>query len=371
MTSRLLRPSSIWSHGSSNWSLDASIEKKTQSPISFEQDWDSKADEIFAWYNQLPCTKFATIQYRKEYKSPFYHEFLCAKLTDGDLCRLERFGDPRARTDALTKHGSMAHDFAEVYPGDYLETLDEGSKVLLEVTFLQEVDLMDVLKICYSIQQDSRTRSYTLPRYNCYFFCWCVLTILTREAVSRNNTPTQETPPSYPAPPEYKSECPTYPLEHPIIPIHDAPPFLATYPMQEHSEAPKHETGMWEAFEMGMDFGKGVGKGAREGAKEGIERGRQIGKEMESRRARAKAMTKGMAKGMARGIYSEMKQTKVGKWLEAEARSFDFEDFIQSCINDHGSRVELVRLGEASVVRSEVMVAIEEVWQAMLTGSTV
>lgn len=124
---------------------------------------------------------------------------------------------------------------------------------------------------------------------------------------------------------------------------------------------------MWQAFEMGMDFGKGVGKGAREGAKAGIERGMQVAKGMESKTAKMKAMTRGVAKGMARGMYSEMKQTKVGKWLEAETRSYEFEDFIQACIDDHGSRVELVRLGQASVVRSEVMNAIEEVWQAMMT----
>ncbi|KAF8606221.1 hypothetical protein BDV93DRAFT_363545 [Ceratobasidium sp. AG-I] len=172
MTSKMSCSLSQWLSTASNRSLDASMEKKSQFPISFEQDWDSKAGSIFDWYGQLPYTKFRTIQYRKEYKSPFYHEFLCVKLTDGNFCRLERFGDPNARTDALTSQGSTAQDFAEVYPGDCLAALHESSKVLTEITFRQEVDLMDVLKICYSIQQDTRARSYTLRRTNCYFFCW-------------------------------------------------------------------------------------------------------------------------------------------------------------------------------------------------------
>ncbi|KAF8606220.1 hypothetical protein BDV93DRAFT_363540 [Ceratobasidium sp. AG-I] len=118
---------------------------------------------------------------------------------------------------------------------------------------------------------------------------------------------------------------------------------------------------------MGMDFGRGVRKGAREGAKVGMERGKQVAKQFDSKRDKMKAITRGVAKGMARGMYSEMKQTKVGKWLEAESRSYEFEEFIKACIDDHGSRVELVRLGEAEVVRSEVMDAIEEVWKSVAT----
>ncbi|KAF8606235.1 hypothetical protein BDV93DRAFT_363852 [Ceratobasidium sp. AG-I] len=173
--------SSVPSRIAINWSLGALKENKNLAAIRFPLGWDSKVGPVFVWYEQLSCTKFLSIQHRKDREAPFYHEFLCAKLTDGSLCRFERFGDPGARTDALTEQGSVAYDVAEILPIEHLAVFDSASDLLEEVRFPHEQDLMDVLEICYSIQQDWQTRTYTLQRYNCYFFCWCVLLLLTRK----------------------------------------------------------------------------------------------------------------------------------------------------------------------------------------------
>lgn len=165
-----------------NWSLGALKENKSLAAIRFPFGWDLQVGPIFSWHSQLSCTKFTSIHHRKEREFPFYHEFLYVKLTDGNLCRFERFGDPDARVDAITKEGSVAHDLAEILPSDQLAFLDKTSDVLEEVTFSHDLDLMDILEICYSIQQNKQTRIYTLQRYNCYFFCWCVLLLLTRKA---------------------------------------------------------------------------------------------------------------------------------------------------------------------------------------------
>ncbi|KAF8606217.1 hypothetical protein BDV93DRAFT_521060 [Ceratobasidium sp. AG-I] len=170
-----------------NWSLGALKENRNLAAIRFPLGWDSRAGPVFAWYEHLSCTKFTSVQHRKEREFPFYHEFLCVKLTNGNLCRFERFGDPDARTEALTEQGSLAHDLAEILPTEHLAVLDEISDVLEEVSFPCELDLMDVLEICYNIQRDKQTRTYTLQRYNCYFFCWCVLLLLVRKVTPWEN----------------------------------------------------------------------------------------------------------------------------------------------------------------------------------------
>ncbi|KAF8597161.1 hypothetical protein BDV93DRAFT_562620 [Ceratobasidium sp. AG-I] len=173
--------SSTPSRIASNWSLGVLMGSNSLAAIRFPLGWNSKVGPVFVWYEQLSCTKFVSIQHRKEHEAPFHHEFLCAKLNDGNLCRFERFGDPDARTDALTEQGSAAHNLAEILPANQLATFDTTSDLLEEIRFPQEIDIMDVLEICYNIQQDKQTRTYTLQRYNCYFFCWCVLLLLTRK----------------------------------------------------------------------------------------------------------------------------------------------------------------------------------------------
>ncbi|KAF8606240.1 hypothetical protein BDV93DRAFT_604742 [Ceratobasidium sp. AG-I] len=172
-----------------NWSLGALKENKNLTAIRFPFGWESRIGPIFGWYEWQSCTKFISIQHRKEREFPFYHEFLCVMLTDGKCCRFERFGDPDARADAITKGGSMAYDTAEILPSDHLALLNKTSDVLEQVTFPCELDLLDVLEICYNLQRDERTRAYTLQRYNCYFFCWCILLILTRKVALWENTP--------------------------------------------------------------------------------------------------------------------------------------------------------------------------------------
>lgn len=124
---------------------------------------------------------------------------------------------------------------------------------------------------------------------------------------------------------------------------------------------------MLDGFEMGMEFGKGVGRGMKEGAKKGIEKGKEKAKGMESKRGKAREIMKGMAKEMAKEVFHEVMQTKLGKWLEGDTDFSGFHEFIEARIDAHGSRIELARLGKASVVRLEVREAIEAVWGAMFT----
>lgn len=267
----------------------------------------------------------------------------------------------------MTKSGSVAQDLADIYPADYLDALNRESEVLLEVNFQEEVDLMHVLEICYNIQKDDRARTYTLQRYNCYFFCWCVLTVLTRECMYHEDTPSQEMPPSYQTPPPYQTLPPTSDPQDPQSPeVHGPTAFEVTYPTREDRDIYKPRTDALDGLEMGMEVGKGIGRGMKEGAKKGLEMGKEKAKRVESKRGKLGEMMKGMAKGMAKEVFHEVMQTKMGKWLEGETNASEFYEFIQARIDAYGSRVELARLGKAEVVRSEVRAAIEGVWRAML-----
>jgi hypothetical protein len=172
--------SSASSRHRANKLLASSKGGKGLEPIRFPLGWDSKIGGIFSWYDQQTCTRFASIQHRKDRQFPFYHEFLCVKLTNGEICQFEWVGDPNARTDALTQEGSLAHDYVETHPHDQLVKLDNTSDIIKEITFPSALDLLDVLEICYHIQEDTETRSYTLQRFNCYFFSWCILLVLTQ-----------------------------------------------------------------------------------------------------------------------------------------------------------------------------------------------
>ncbi|KAG8738785.1 hypothetical protein FRC10_006475 [Ceratobasidium sp. 414] len=139
------------------------------------------------WYGdqKASSTKFISVEHRRDIHGPFYHEFLLFKLIDGAMCRLERVGEG-SRADAIRYTGCTANDLIQwLNADDYAKFESENPSVLLsEVTFPSEYDILDVLAICYSIQNTQACKVYTLQRYNCYFLCLTVLAVLTRRAAS-------------------------------------------------------------------------------------------------------------------------------------------------------------------------------------------
>lgn len=132
------------------------------------------------WYNEQPCTRFQTLQHRKE-RTGFWHEYIVLKLMDGSICRLERMGHPYARIEALSAQGTTAHDIARCFRPKQIPEADlGGSDIIAEVTFPQPLDLIDVLRVCRAIQEGEKTCNYTLLSSNCYFFCLAIQACLTR-----------------------------------------------------------------------------------------------------------------------------------------------------------------------------------------------
>ncbi|KAG8787923.1 hypothetical protein FRC12_015103 [Ceratobasidium sp. 428] len=153
----------------------------------FHQDWQHTDCPVMDWYHQQceSSTRFRSVEHHKGLDGPFYHEFLLLRLTDGAVCRVERIGEG-SRTDAMRDFGCTARDLIQWFSDlDYDGfRIKYPSECIAEVDLSREFDIMDVLSICYSIQNTKICRAYTLQRYNCYFLCLTVLAVLTRRVAS-------------------------------------------------------------------------------------------------------------------------------------------------------------------------------------------
>ncbi|KAG9085684.1 hypothetical protein FS749_004231 [Ceratobasidium sp. UAMH 11750] len=151
--------------------------------MEFDEWWQGKDCPVMDWYEQQrqTSTRFQLIEHRKNLDGPFYHEFLLLKLTDGAVCRVERTGEG-SRADALRYTGCTSNDLIQWFSeDDYAKFSDTmPSNLVAEIDLQQEFDILDVLAVCYSIQNTEACSVYTLQRYNCYFFCWTILAVLTR-----------------------------------------------------------------------------------------------------------------------------------------------------------------------------------------------
>ncbi|CAE6496920.1 unnamed protein product [Rhizoctonia solani] len=162
-----LNPSLAWSMGNGG---------KGRVKIQFPFDMN--------WYHEQPCTTFKTLQHRKELRG-FRHEFIVLQMTNGSICRIERMGDPDKRFNALGAKGSLAHDFAQMFPSrpDQVKTARlEDSDIVAEITLPVEIDLKHVLYICRALHEGEKTRSYTLQVYNCYFVSLTLQCCLVRRS---------------------------------------------------------------------------------------------------------------------------------------------------------------------------------------------
>ncbi|CAE6488743.1 unnamed protein product, partial [Rhizoctonia solani] len=132
------------------------------------------------WYAEQPCTKFKTFEHRKE-QTGFRHEYIALRLLDGSVCRIKRTGDPNARFDALSHHGSIAYDMIQCFrPEDIDQACLSSSDVVAKIILPYEFESMDMLKICRAIHKETKTRNYTLQIFNCYFFSLTIQAFLTR-----------------------------------------------------------------------------------------------------------------------------------------------------------------------------------------------
>ncbi|KAJ1299840.1 hypothetical protein OPQ81_003288 [Rhizoctonia solani] len=138
------------------------------------------------WYQlqkKLSST-FKSLEYRKERESPFFHEFILVDLGNDTVCRFDRRGDVNNRANVIIGEPIPSEDTAHVIaksPTEQAYTeIYGGSDLLLRMQFPKGQDLLTILAICYGIHKNKNTQSYSLTRYNCYFFSWMIITATAR-----------------------------------------------------------------------------------------------------------------------------------------------------------------------------------------------
>lgn len=172
--------------------FSGSSASRTQVPhkIGYPDGW--KTGETHEWYQSQPSTTFKYLQYRKERESPFYAEYIVAELDNDTVCRFDRRGDLNTRANAFTVEGITAEDTAHVIDKkkgidlkddpDY-KVITDKSDLLLRVHFPKGQDLLTILGICHSIQNDTDARAFNLTKFNCYFLSWMIITATARRTM--------------------------------------------------------------------------------------------------------------------------------------------------------------------------------------------
>ncbi|KAG8782300.1 hypothetical protein FRC12_020978 [Ceratobasidium sp. 428] len=154
--------------------------------MEFHPEWQHDDCPVMAWYklqNGSSATSFQELDHRRSTRGPFYHEFILLKLTDGVVCRVERFGSG-FEISSLRSVGSIAHDRAQWLAKEDLAEATMNSGLITRINFGQEFDILNVLAVCYSIKNTQASSRYTLQEYNCYFLCLAVINGLKQRVIN-------------------------------------------------------------------------------------------------------------------------------------------------------------------------------------------
>ncbi|KAF8594609.1 hypothetical protein BDV93DRAFT_565238 [Ceratobasidium sp. AG-I] len=185
-----------------------SVDPRAPMRLLFPGGWENKDSDVFRWYNSQPHKFFQKIQYYKE-RQGVGHEFIVLPLKNSDgapnadwFCRLERMADQEHQLGAIATNGTDAFDYIHASESDPLRPRYEynlatcpseeqmhrpSPEKIAEIDLSHDFDLMDVLAICSAIHEHPKARRYTLQQYNCYFFCWAILLLLSRRSANWEN----------------------------------------------------------------------------------------------------------------------------------------------------------------------------------------
>ncbi|KAJ1300552.1 hypothetical protein OPQ81_002206 [Rhizoctonia solani] len=163
--------------------------------MKFHKEWLHPDCPVNKWYNHRTgsSTRLVSIQHWRNRKVPYHHEYLLMELADGAVCRLERVGEG-SRAAAIGRVGCTAHDIIQHFPlQTYRSTLlaSEPADLIVEID-VRAFDLLDVLAICYGVQQCRRSSTYTVQRFDSHFLCITVLTLLARRIASWEHMITED-----------------------------------------------------------------------------------------------------------------------------------------------------------------------------------
>ena len=152
--------------------------------LDFPSGWEK--GPVTDWYNKQGAkgsTMIESIQLRKDYQHPYYHEYIIVSTRSGHTYRIDRRPDPNTPFDTIMKAGCTAYD--TIQEVDSLKDLDSTSHCVIELNWREEptIDLLFIISICFAIRNNKQADRYTLQCYNCYFLSWAIIVITMRKVL--------------------------------------------------------------------------------------------------------------------------------------------------------------------------------------------
>ncbi|KAG8741212.1 hypothetical protein FRC10_003171 [Ceratobasidium sp. 414] len=153
--------------------------------MEFGTEWGE--GEIFDWYRKTLTSKTIHRLEIRITRDAVPHRFVVAYMQDGSICRFDR--RPRTPQSVFIPAGPQgpdeepscraADEVCIVNRAELLE-IELSTHWEIRLDLPPEADVLLVISACYAIAQDKKARNYTLREYNCYFFSWTIVMLMTR-----------------------------------------------------------------------------------------------------------------------------------------------------------------------------------------------
>ncbi|KAG8741210.1 hypothetical protein FRC10_003169 [Ceratobasidium sp. 414] len=118
------------------------------------------------------------------------HRFVVAYMQDGSIWRFDRrprtlqgafrLTDPQGPEEEEEGPPRRAADEVCLVTKTDLLEIELSTRWEIRLDLPAEADIFLVISACFAIAQDKKARNYTLREYNCYFFSWTVVMLMTR-----------------------------------------------------------------------------------------------------------------------------------------------------------------------------------------------
>ncbi|KAG9077993.1 hypothetical protein FRC06_008606, partial [Ceratobasidium sp. 370] len=159
--------------------------KKARCVMEFGTVWGE--GEIFNWYRDTLTNRIINRLEVRITRDAIPHRFVVAYMQDGSICRFDR--RPRTPQSVFIPIGPQdldeeladrAADEACIVNRAELLEIELSTRWEIRLNLPAEADILLVLSACYAIAQDKEARTYALREYNCYFFAWTIVMLVTR-----------------------------------------------------------------------------------------------------------------------------------------------------------------------------------------------
>lgn len=156
--------------------------------MEFSEIWGK--GEIFDWCRKNFTSRIVTRLEIRITRDAVPHRFVMAHMEDGSIYRFDR----RPRTPNLfiiasnpvpaspidNEPTTRAADEVCIVNRTELLEIDLSTHWEINLVLPGNVDIYLIISACFAIAQDKKARNYALREYNCYFFSWTIVMLVTR-----------------------------------------------------------------------------------------------------------------------------------------------------------------------------------------------